>query len=139
MQTLTERERQFVGLAFFVQGDRFANVIDHHLAGIAPGHMFLEFVADGWVHRAIHVLVEHFQQFFALHSRTFTFISEPQVWKKLQTVCSARNHPSIYPASIIAPCTATQIPPRSTNDPFIHLRINEGTGAIQAARTGAIA
>jgi hypothetical protein len=33
--------------------------------------MFLEFVADGRINRAIHVFVQHHQQFFALHGLSF--------------------------------------------------------------------
>jgi hypothetical protein len=59
--------RQLVGLAGFVKRDGPANVIDHYLTRVAARHVFLEFLANGRVHRAIHVFVQHRQKFFALH------------------------------------------------------------------------
>jgi hypothetical protein len=67
MEFLPELKRQFVRLTLFVEGDGFPNVIHDHLAGIAAGHMLLELLADGRIHGAIHVFIEHLQEVFAFH------------------------------------------------------------------------
>jgi hypothetical protein len=59
VEALAEGQGHFAGLAFFVEGDGLADVIDDDLAGVAPGHVFLEFLAHGGVDRSVHVLVKH--------------------------------------------------------------------------------
>ena len=85
MQPLVELDRQLARLGVSVQRDGLADVVHHHPAGIAPGHVFLKLLADGRVYRAIHVLIEHHEQFFALHRR-FLIGMEPPQWERLQRV-----------------------------------------------------
>jgi len=59
MKLLAELNWQFVGLPLLIERDRIANVVDDHLAGVAPGHVFLELFADSRVHRTVHVLIQH--------------------------------------------------------------------------------
>ena len=61
MEPLTELERQFARLAAFIECDGLADVIHDHLAGVASGHVFFELRADGWVHRALNILVQRRQ------------------------------------------------------------------------------
>jgi hypothetical protein len=82
VQSLAKLQRQLVRLAFPVKRDGFADVVDHDLAGIAPGHVLLEVFADGGVNRAIHVFIQHRQQFFALHD-ALSISTEPASEKKL--------------------------------------------------------
>ena len=60
-------DRHLASLPVLVERDSLADVVHDHLAGIAAGHVLLEFRADGRVHRAVHVFVQQLQKFFALH------------------------------------------------------------------------
>jgi hypothetical protein len=42
MEPLAEGDWQVVRFAFLVERDGLADVVHNHLAGIAPGHVFLE-------------------------------------------------------------------------------------------------
>jgi hypothetical protein len=71
MKPLVALKRQWVGPALPVERDGPADVVHDHLAGVASGHVFLELLADGRVHRALHVFVQSRKQFRALHFMPF--------------------------------------------------------------------
>ena len=83
VETFTKLDRQFVRLAFPVEGDCLANIIDDHLAGIAAGHVPLKFFANGRIRRPVDVVVQDRQQFLAIHFRMLNEM-EPASPKKLQ-------------------------------------------------------
>ena len=59
--TLQMRLQAYERLAIFVERDGFADVVHDDLAGVAPRHVLLEFLADGGVHCAIHIFIQHLQ------------------------------------------------------------------------------
>jgi len=61
VEAILKLHRQLNSLAFPVQGDGLANVIDHHLAGVATSHVLLEFFANGRVHSPIHIFIQQSQ------------------------------------------------------------------------------
>ena len=83
VEPFTKLNWQIVRLAFPVEGDCLANIIHDHLAGIAAGHVPLKLFADGRIRRPVDVVVQHAQQFLALHFRMLNEM-EPAGPKKLQ-------------------------------------------------------
>ena len=67
MEAAAKAGRQGAGSAFPVKGDGLADIIHHHLAGVAAGHVFFELRADGRIYRALHVFVQRRKQFRAFH------------------------------------------------------------------------
>ncbi len=58
MEPGPEGDWQFAGFALLIERDGLADVVHNHLAGVAPGHVSLELLADGRIHSAIHVFVQ---------------------------------------------------------------------------------
>jgi hypothetical protein len=71
MESLPERQGEFVHLTVPVKGDGLANVVDHHLARVAADHVRLELGTERGVDRAIDVVVQQRKQVFALHHELF--------------------------------------------------------------------
>ena len=64
---LAELHRHRIRLAVFVKRNGLTDVVHDHLAGIAARHVFLKFLADGRINRAVYIFIQHRQQFFAFH------------------------------------------------------------------------
>ena len=71
VETAAKCHRQLIRLAVLVERDGLADVVHDYLAGIAPGHVFLELSAEARLNRAVHVFVQQLEQFFALHDMSF--------------------------------------------------------------------
>jgi hypothetical protein len=69
VEPVADRDREVVGTPLLVERDGLADVVHDDLARIAAGHVLLELVADGRIHRAIHVFIQEREQVFAFHRR----------------------------------------------------------------------
>jgi hypothetical protein len=66
-QTSFKLGRHSVWLTRFVQSDAVADIVDHHLAGIASSQVLSKLLTYRQRGRVVDVFVERFQQFFAGH------------------------------------------------------------------------
>ena len=67
MQLFPKPDRQLIRPVIFIERDGLADVVHDDLARVAACHVLLEFLANGRVNRAVYVVIEHCQHFFALH------------------------------------------------------------------------
>lgn len=74
-----ELGRHFVRFATTVQRNGTANVVHDYLARIAAGQVLGEFVADLRIDLPIHIFVEGFEQFFAVHETTLGAAAGPPI------------------------------------------------------------
>jgi hypothetical protein len=74
VELFTEQVGQLARLPCLVEGDGFSDIIDDDLAGVAPGHMLFESVAEGGVQRSIDVFVQPAQEIVAFHGLLVRFI-----------------------------------------------------------------
>jgi hypothetical protein len=67
VKAVSEFQGNFAGLAILINLDGFAQVVHHHLAGMAVRHMLLEFLAYGRIDISVDIITQDFEKFFALH------------------------------------------------------------------------